>query len=432
MLQLSKRRISILSSVALLPMLLAGCGSASPSATSSKVVNLTMWNDETGARLTSLNTMVNLFNKTHKNIHITNQFITQSDQMLPKLASAITSHSQPNIIEGASPTWGPVLLKSGAVLTLNKKLIPNQSEIYPGIQASNYYKGKEFAVGDGAGDVSLFYNKTDFAKAGITSPPTTWAQVIKDAVKLTNPAQHHYGIYMPYGQLTWTPYTWEIMLWSEGGHFMNANKTKVAFDSPAGVKALTLWVNMIYKYHAAPTTSFATPSNGDGSSAFASNVVAMLMDGSWDLKTFSAAHINYGVVLFPKVKQYATNTGVNDIILLKGSSAQNKAAAEFTNWFLAPKNLAKLYQLNGEMMPVTSAVDNLPAYKSFIANAPGLKPFIQNLKYAHSQPTLVSYPAIAQVLGNEINLALLKQITPAQALKVAAQKSDQILAQNNE
>lgn len=409
---------------------LAGCGASAPTATT--VIHLQMWNDQTGPRLTALNTMVAEFNKTHPTIHITNQFITQSDAMLPKIAAAVSSHSQPNIVFGGTPTWGPLLLKSGATLVLSKSSVPNISEIYPGTLAGEIYKGKLFGLPTGIGDYALFYNKTDFQKAGITAPPKTWAQVIADSVKLTNPAKHRYGIYVPFGKSEWTVWTFEGMLWSAGGHFLNANKTKALFNSPAGDKALQTWVNLLYKYHGAPTTSFATPSNSDGNTAFASNVVAMLIDGAWDLPTFNQAHVNYGVTLFPKIKQYATNEGVGTVFGMKGTPAQNKAVDTFLNWFYAPKNLAQYYYLDTVALPVTSAIDNQPYYHKWIAQDPGLKPFAQEVQYAHSRPTLISYPAISAALGVQIDKALLHQESVKTALNTAAQQANVILKNNHE
>jgi hypothetical protein len=78
----------------------------------------------------------------------------------------------------------------------------------------------------GVGDYVLFYNKKDFAKAGISSPPATWTQLESDAIKLSDPAKHHYGIYIPFGTDEWISYDWESLLWAAGYAF-------AMFDFPA-------------------------------------------------------------------------------------------------------------------------------------------------------------------------------------------------------
>lgn len=426
---LMQRTVAVLATGVMLAGL-SGCGST-PAATGS-VVQIKIWTVKTGVGLAALQALVAEFNKTHPGIHATAQFVTASNTMLPKITTALATNTEPNVLFGGTPSWGPFMMKSGKVVMLSTKTVPYLSEIYPRTLSSAVYKGKTFGVPFGEGDYSLFYNKTDFQKAGITKPPTTWAQVIADAVKLTNPAKHQYGIYIPFGKSEWTSWTFEGMLWSAGGHFLNANKTRAAFNSPAGIKALQTWVNILYKYHAAPLTSFATPGQASGSPAFASNVVAMVMDGPWDLQAYNKAHVNYGVTLFPKITQYATNEGIGVNYVFTGTPAQVKASETFVNWFMAPPNLAHFYYLAVDTMPATNAVNNQPYFKKWEAKYPEMVPFIKNIKYAHSRPTLVSYPAISAALGLQIDKALLHQISVKQALDTAAQQANAILAQNHE
>ena len=40
----------------------------------------------------------------------------------------------------------------------------------------------------------LYYNPKMFKQAGISGPPKTWAELLADAKKLTNPAKKVYGI----------------------------------------------------------------------------------------------------------------------------------------------------------------------------------------------------------------------------------------------
>src|ERR1700751_2645886 len=90
--------------------------------------------------------------------------------------------------------------ESGKVVDLSAALKTQTAELYPGIRSARFYQGRELGIAlGGVGDYVLFHNKKDFAAAGITAPPATWAQLEADAVKLSDPAEHHYGIYMPYG-----------------------------------------------------------------------------------------------------------------------------------------------------------------------------------------------------------------------------------------
>lgn len=428
--------LSLLVFIFILSIFLAGCGSGkagSQNAAKGKSVTpvtITMWTTSDGKPLKQL---VSEFNKTHPNIHVNSQFIAQPDGMLKRLTTSLKTGSQPNIMFGGNPTWGPLLMKSNKIVFLQDKLAKTDKEIYPGMLSSMYYKGKQFAIPFEGGDYALFYNKTDFKKAGISSPPNTWKELIKDAKKLSDPSKNHYGIYVPFGDAEWTVYTWESMLWGNGGQFLNKNKTKATFNSPAGVKGLKTWVDLIYKYHAAPKTSYATPDSSDGSSAFASHAVSMLIDGSWDIQNFNKAGINYGIAMMPKgTKSRATNTGIGSIFVFKKNKQQVQASIQFLKWFMQPKHLANYYIATGARAPVTKAVYSIDAFKKFLNQKPKLKVFAKMTKYAHSRPTLLSYNAISSELGTEINKALHHQESPAKALNAAAKKANAILKKNGE
>jgi ABC-type glycerol-3-phosphate transport system substrate-binding protein len=73
----------------------------------------------------------------------------------------------------------------------------------------------------GEGDLALFWNKKEFATAGITRPPATWTQLTADAKKLTRPGGKRYGIYIPTGDAEYISYDWETLLYADGGAVMN-------------------------------------------------------------------------------------------------------------------------------------------------------------------------------------------------------------------
>ena len=412
--------------------LAAGTGAmAAPHRAAGKTITITMWNSSTGPGLTALNKTVAEFNRTHPTIHVNNIFVTQQDQILNKLSTSLAVGQEPTILDGDVPSNGPQELKSGKVVNLTKWAHATVDKwIYPKQIAGCVYKGEQFCIPSGAGDYALFYNKTEFAQAGIKTPPKTWAQVMADGKKLTDPAKNRYGIYIPFGTTEWTVWTFEGMLWANGGHFLNKNDTKALFDSPAGIKALAVWQNALYKYKVAPLTSFSTPQNSDGEQAFASGLVAMLIDGSWDLNTFDQAHINYGVTYFPALKQYADNTGQGSIDVFNTGAAQVAAAKTFLQWFLNPKVQVGMEEQIPGAMSNEPAVNNNPTFVK--TSHKYMNVFFGDLKYAHIRPTLVSYPAISAALGVQIDNVLYNKETPAQALKIASREADQILQKNHE
>jgi multiple sugar transport system substrate-binding protein len=423
------RRQLTVAGVALLALTAAACSSSSSSsgATSGKPVNITYWSSSSQAEINWLDSH---FNATHKNVKVQGQYIASADETTSKEVSAIKSGTEPNVVIGQDPSALPLLAESGKVVDLSKALAPETATLYPGIKSALFYKGQQLGMAlGGVGDYVLFYNKKDFAKAGISSPPTTWSQLEADAVKLSNPAKHHYGIYIPFGTDEWISYDWESVLWSNGGQLLNSDNSKAAFDSPAGVAALTLWQNLVRKDHAAPTTSFAQAGSYDGAPAFASNAVSMIVEGQWAVAEFNTAKSDYGVAELPAGSsgQSATNIGIGVASVFDHGSAANAAATTFVQWLGQPATGAYLVSVNGGL-PSAPAQLQQPLVKKVIASQSTYQTFANQLNTGHTRPTVPAYTAVSQALATEINAALTSNISPAQALAKAAAAANQAIA----
>jgi multiple sugar transport system substrate-binding protein len=409
----------------LLTLAVAACSSSSGGSTSSGPVTITYW---TGGSQAEISWIDSHFDATHPGIKVQGQYLSSADQSTAKEVAAIKSGTEPNVVLGQDPSALPLLAESGKILDLSKATVTETDELYPGIKSALFYQGQELGLAlGGVGDYVLFYNKTDFAKAGITSPPSTWAQLETDAIKLSDPAQHRYGVYIPYGAAEWISYDWESLLWANGGQFLNAGQTKTAFDSPAGVAALTTWVDLVRKDHAAPTVSYAQAGSYDGAPAFASNAVAMIVEGQWALSEFKG--INYGVAQLPAGTSghSATGIGVDVASVFDHSAAANNAAMTFVKWLGDPAQGAYLTAQSGGL---PSAPDQLtqPAVQAEVKSQATYTTFAGQLATGQSRPTVPAYTAISTDLATEINAALTGSVTPAQALATAAQEGDQAIA----
>ena len=405
----------------------AACSSSGSSAApgaSSGPVTVTYWTSGTTAETNWIDTQ---FDKAHPGIKAVGQYIASADESTAKEIAAIKSGTEPDVVIGQDPSALPLLAESGKVVDLASALKTQTAQLYPGIRAALSYQGKQLGIAlGGVGDYVLFYNKTDFAKAGISSPPTTWAQLEADAVKLSNPAKHQYGIYIPYGTAEWISYDWESVLWSNGGQFVTADGSKTAFDSPAGVAALTLWTNLVRKDHAAPSTSYAQAGSYDGAPAFASNAVAMIVEGQWALSEFK--NINFGVAELPAGSSghSATNIGIGVASVFDHGTAANNAALTVVQWLSSPAQGAELAKINGGLPSGPSQL-SYAAVKQEEAAAPTYSVFANQLTTGQTRPSIPAYTAISTDLATEINAALTGGISPAAALAKAASEGDQAI-----
>jgi len=423
--QRSLRPLGIALTCALTAAVAAACSSSSGSPSSSGPATVTYWTQDTPAQISYIDTN---FDKTHKGIKAVGQYIASADETTAKEVSALSSGTEPNVVIGQDPSALPLLAESGKVVDLSSALKAQTDDLYPGIRSALFYQGKQLGIAlGGVGDYVLFYNKSDFAAAGVTSPPATWAQLEADAIKLSDPAKHRYGIYIPFGTAEWISYDFESVLWSNGGQLVNSAGTKTAFDSPAGVAALTLWTDLVRKDHAAPTVSYAQAGSFDGAPAFASNAVAMIVEGQWALSEFKS--INYGVAELPAGSsgQSATNIGIGVASVFDHGSAANKAAITFVQWLASPAQGA---WFTAQSSGLPSAPDQLsyPAVKQEEASQPTYSVFANQLNTGHTRPTIPAYTEISLDLATEINAALDGTISPAAALAKAAAEGNQAIA----
>lgn len=417
-----------------------GCGSASSgngNSSKGQVTDITVWHDYDKDTGKVFNQLVAEFNKTHPNIHVTAQYITVGDNMLPKIMTALSGDQEPDLLAGGYPTWGPGLLGSGKVLPLDsflnnsKTIHPN--DFYPGMLDVSSYKGKVLSIPSDGGDYGIFYNKDLFKQAGLdpNSPPQTWDDILKDS-QIIKQKTGKYGFYVPIGNTEWTVWTFEGMLWSNGGTFIDTtgNKAKVEFNSSEGVKALQTWVDLVHKYNVAPKTAYPiTVSNAE---ILQKKEEAMLIDGPWDVNTLASANFPLGTTMFPKGdKTYATNLGTNTFYIFKTGDAKQKAAWTFIEWFMDPNRLAN-WDIKASFLPTLKSVVNTDTYKNYLEKNPNLKPLVDNLQYAHGRPSLKSYNAISTELGKHIEEALYGKVSVKDALDAATKEAQQILQQNGE
>jgi multiple sugar transport system substrate-binding protein len=424
-----KRRITFgAAAVALLtaaPAIAIGAA-AGPAGASTMVTSFTWW---TSAYSSQIATLDSTFDKAYPQYHAQGQYIAKSDVYFPKIIAALKTNTQPTAYIDQQPYDLPIVEESGKLIPLTGKMTGLTNQLYPGVKNSLFYRGQQLGMAlGGIGDIALFYNKTDFAQAGITSPPTTWTQLVADAAKLTDPSAHRYGFYVPTGDNEWISYDWEPVLWGDGGSLLNANQTKATFDSAAGIAALSTWVNMVRSQKVAPTASYAAGGSFDGATAFASNAVAMITDGPW-LEGSVPKSLDYGVAPYPAgTAGGSTNIGEGVVALLKTTPAEDQAGLAFIKFLASPAEGAYLTAQTGGL-PTSPAQLGQPVMQK-AETAKWYSVFANNLKYGQSRPLNPQWYTASSYLYTEINDAIAGKVTPAQALSTAAHEVDQALAQN--
>jgi multiple sugar transport system substrate-binding protein len=425
-----KRDLVVAIAAALALSACGGGGGSNSGSGSGKHVNIVIWHGFTspGAERDAIKAMTAEFNATHPNITVTPQFSGNSDYALPKVLAAIAGGNPPDIsyLYGSSAAN---IATTPAVVALNGLIAHDSSfnwnDFWGVERAVATVKGQIIGVPALVDNLALVYNKKLFAEAGLALPTAnwTWTDFANAAQKLTNPAKKQFGwAYVNDGSED-TVWRFWAMLWQAGGSILASGGKQAAFDSPAGVNALTLLQNLSRKQ-----SIYLDTGNGSYLGLFNSGHIGMLWTGPWDLAQIAGGQVPFGVQILPADLNHQTISGPDNWVVFNNGSARSHAAYEFLKWFTSPAVNLEWCLRTGDL-PIRAATTKLPGFKQYLAKYPGDRVWVQNLNNAlQGRPVLAQYPKISSVIGQAVQSVLLGKSSPQQALTSASQQVNGILA----
>ncbi|WP_042426156.1 ABC transporter substrate-binding protein [Streptacidiphilus anmyonensis] len=250
------RLAAVLTTSALSISLLAACGSsgggsASSSASSHGPVTITFWAWAKGTQQ-----VVDAFNASHKDVHVDFEQIPSGVAGgYAKISDAVKAGNAPDLFNVEYAAL-PDFVSQGAVQDITS-LVPAglKAKYLPQSVEQTTLGGSTWALPLDAAPQALFYRKDLFAKAGITTPPTTWADYQADAVKLKAAEPNtRIGTFFPDD-----PSTLEAFAWQNGAHWFSSSGDtwKIAVDSPATKKVADYWDGLVSKDLVRVQTSFS-------------------------------------------------------------------------------------------------------------------------------------------------------------------------------
>jgi ABC-type glycerol-3-phosphate transport system substrate-binding protein len=273
----------------------AGCGSSS-SATgagaSAAPARLIVW--RMGASVPSqvawMNGVVTQFHKkfpAYKSTKVAVDWIPWTNRTTDWTSALTTGKGGPDITElGNTDTPGIAAQGALANVTTDVSSWSSGSDIIAGNLANDTIGGTHYAVPWFGGVRGIWYRKDQFAKAGITSAPTTWAQLVSDARLLMKKYPGSYGLGAP------SNYTNAIVsfIWGAGGQVavQQGGKWVAQLNSPQSQAGLKFYADLLLTQHVSPAkyvgqTELGAPgaTSGGSDEDFAKGTLDMYIDGPW-------------------------------------------------------------------------------------------------------------------------------------------------------
>jgi ABC-type glycerol-3-phosphate transport system substrate-binding protein len=394
----------------------SAAASASAAPTTAAPVTLTLWhNYGTEANADVTNALVKAYMA--KNPNVTINVVSQpADNYFALLKAAAIAQSGPDLMT----MWtGLFALQNQTYLEPLNQYIPTETlKTFNGID----WCSKGLSLDQGAICVPLdmqhyngFYNKDLFAKAGITSFPTNWAEFMDACAKLKaagilpmayGPGGQalNAGFY-PYYDLSY------MMMYLPVSDWKKLYSGQIPWTDPAIVAQLTKWATLKSQGY-----TNADVLNGDSVGMFEAGKAAMVLEGSWDFKEF---HDKLGASVGVFVPPF-TDTQAKGVVEFPGdgfgvtSYSQHKAeAAAFLAWMATPE--AQQIIATGGLIPV---VPGTPATEP-LAN--DMLDFAANQGYTR-YPMIdnVIQPEVQDVATKSLNAVFNGTMTPEAATKAMA------------
>ena len=249
-----------------------------------------------------MNGIVKQFHKQfpqYKNTKVVVDWIPWTSRITDWTNALSSGKGGPDITElGNTDTPGIAAEGALANITSEVKAWPDGSNIIAGNLANDTISGDHYAVPWFGGVRGIWYRKDQFTGAGITSTPTTWAELVTDAKKLMAKYPGTYGLGAP------SDYTNAIVsfIWGAGGQvaLQKGGKWVAELNTPQAEAGIKFYADLLLTEHVSPSkyigeTELGAPgaTSGGSDEDFAKGTLDMYVDGPWAESSLEAVSTKY-------------------------------------------------------------------------------------------------------------------------------------------
>lgn len=342
--------------------------------------------------------------------------ITVADQTITgdypsTLLKAASSKSLPGVVQLNTDVELPTLASEGALANLGTLGVSTAGES-SSVAALGKYKGTLYGLPSNVENYAIFYDKDAFVKAGITTPPATFADFVSDAAKVTSSTQHGVALSGVSGDGSVASYFLPWIL-SAGGNPSDPT-------SAGTIAAVNLYKQLVGN---GSLSKEFVDWGWSSTDQWTAGKAVITVDGPWDLVN-SSIKFHYATAPFPTLKEgqkarvgllgYAY--GVSSAL----SSQEQKAAAALIQCRSTESNQVAT-AVQGGYVPALTA-----AQKTFVQKVPAAKPFVDAVPTAYNPAILgTKWTTLQNEYATALQNATTNGVSAEQALKQAAQAKGQ-------
>lgn len=291
------------------------------------------------------------FETKHPNVKVNYEVI--ADQYMDVIKTRLIGGEGPDVFY-LDAFEAPALIEKNVLEPLDGYVTPefdvNDFE-QPMVDAFKH-DGKAYGFPKDFSTLAMFYNKKDFAEAGITTPPTTWDELKEAAAKLTKKegnkiVRYGFGVAPELARQM-------FMVQAFGGKVSDA-EGNATFASEEALKGLQLVVDM----HNADKTSGEPKEVGAGwgGEMFGQGKASIVFEGNWAIPFLESNYsdLDYGTAELPTVNGQKGTMAFTVAYVMNKDSKKKEAAWELIS-FLTGKEGMKTWTSKGFALPTRKSV----------------------------------------------------------------------------
>jgi arabinogalactan oligomer / maltooligosaccharide transport system substrate-binding protein len=285
--------------IALLVLVLAGCGGGTTSApTSSGPVTLTYWYTEGTSETPVITQLIQQFQQQNPNIKINAQY-KPFGQTQTAFATAASAGKAPDILR-SDVGWVTQFASLRYLLPIDSYVSQSDQSDYLAAPLSyDKYNGHLYGLPQVTDFLALLYNKAELAKAGITSAPATMSDFEAAAIKIVQSKAAKYGFETAGASYFALPF-----LWAFGGGMIDPSNN-ILVNNAGSVAGLTFLLKLQNIDKVMPPKVDFNNGYNNMVNDLKSGQTAMIFDGPWEVsniltgETFTGNTSNLGIAGIP-------------------------------------------------------------------------------------------------------------------------------------
>ncbi len=426
-----KKLICTLLSAGMAASMLAACGSAPSSSTttasdspstadtaSGDVETITFWYNNTGDEALVYEEAIAAYNASQSKYKVEGLSVTDAQ----KLVVAMSSNEAPDVIKISNSSV--IQYQSNGLLENLQTYIDEEgfdTSVYSQQSLdANTLEGSLYALPLDAYTIQMFYNKDLLAEAGYSEPPKTMEEMYEMAVAATkldasgNIEVLGYPLF-PYASAR------QELIYGFGGHWWNENSEPTP-DDPGILASLEMNVKFRNQFGGKALDGFVATANTNRyteQDMFFTGKQLFRFDGSWlptMMEGFNST-VNWGIALIPGTEANPELRGSarfeTDSVCVPVMAQHKEGAWDFTKWLCSEEG-AKIIDLGtGNLPALTSLYDDAD-----ILAKPGFAEFIEALKLGNGiqYPAMKDFDEYVSMINATLDTVYAGTATPQEAL----------------